>query len=97
MKEAGEEVGLEGWEALIPGEMGSKVWMERGRHPTGRSPEREAATVRGSSRRSQRDLRTPSGAHPGRPGTPQAGRPSPAESPPWVGGTLRVQAGSLPL
>lgn len=58
MKEAGEEVGLEGWEALIPGEMGLEVWMERGRHPTGRSPEREAATVRGSSRRSQRDLRT---------------------------------------
>ena len=58
MKEAGEEVGLEGWEALIPGEMGSELWMERGRHPTGRSPEREAATVRGSSRRSQRDLRT---------------------------------------
>ena len=47
MKEAGEEVGLEGWEALIPGEMGSEVWMERGRHPTGRSP----AQVSGQSSR----------------------------------------------
>lgn len=56
MKEAGEEVGLEGWEALVPGEMGSELWLERGRHPTGRGPGREVATVRRSARRRERGL-----------------------------------------
>lgn len=57
MKEAGEEVGLEGREALVPGERGLELWMERGRRLMGRSPEREAATIGGASRRSEQDLR----------------------------------------
>lgn len=58
MKEAGEELGLEGREALVPGEMGLELWMERGRRLMGRSPEREAATTGRASQRSKQDLRT---------------------------------------